>query len=150
MLPIRKILYPTDFSSYSTQAYFHAIALAENHHASLTILYVYQPDMHHEQSGDRSFWRGQLEQIRPMNPEIEVHHELLEGPPAQAIIRYATEHLMDLIVLGIHGRTATTGQLMGSVAEQVLRDAPCSVLTVKLPQHAPPVTPMFGTRRNSY
>ena len=41
MVHVKKILYPTDFSSYSNQAYFHAVALAENHEASLTVLYVY-------------------------------------------------------------------------------------------------------------
>ena len=41
MIRIRQILYPTDFSPYSNQAYFHAVALAESHGASLTILYVY-------------------------------------------------------------------------------------------------------------
>ena len=43
MIRIRKILYPTDFSPYSNQAYFHAVALAEKHNATLTILYVYVP-----------------------------------------------------------------------------------------------------------
>ena len=41
MINIKNVLYPTDFSSYSNQAYFHAVALAENHGAQLTILYVY-------------------------------------------------------------------------------------------------------------
>ena len=41
MINIQKILYATDFSSYSNQAYFHAVTLAESHEASLTILYVY-------------------------------------------------------------------------------------------------------------
>ena len=41
MVHIKKILYPTDFSPYSNQAYFHAIALAESHGASLTVLFVY-------------------------------------------------------------------------------------------------------------
>ena len=44
MINVKKILYPTDFSSYSNQAYFHAITLAESHKASLTVLYVYNPD----------------------------------------------------------------------------------------------------------
>ena len=43
MIHVQKILYPTDFSPYSNQAYFHAVALAEKHGASLTILYVYSP-----------------------------------------------------------------------------------------------------------
>jgi len=145
MLPVRKILYPTDFSSYSTQAYFHAIALAENHRASLTILYVYQSGSHADEPSNRQFWREQLEQIRPINPAISVHHVFLEGEPASAIVNYASDAGIDLIVLGIHGKTSSDGQLMGNVAQQVLRDAHCSVLAVKLPRGTPEAaTPIIG------
>src|SRR4051794_29558714 len=74
MLRVRTILYPTDFSSYSNQAYLHAVALAETHRASLTIAYVAGPD----QKDDTDYWRGQLEQIRPANPNIPVTHVFLE------------------------------------------------------------------------
>lgn len=129
MVHIKKILYPTDFSSYSNQAYFHALALAETHGASLTIAHVYAPKT---LPGERSFWRSQLEQIHPQNRKIQVHHAFLEGDAADQIVRYAAEIGMDLIVMGTHGRTGTDRLLMGSVAEQVLRDAPCSVMVVKL------------------
>jgi nucleotide-binding universal stress UspA family protein len=131
MFHVRKVLYPTDFSSYSNQAYFHAVAQAEIHGASLTILYVYNAS---QRDGDKNYWRGQLEQIRPANSDIPVEHVLLEGDPAQEIIRYARDHQIDLIVLGTHGRTGKDRLLMGSVAEKVLRDGPCSVLVVKLPK----------------
>ena len=131
MVHVKKILYPTDFSSYSTQAYFHAVALAENHGASLTILYVYTPGSE-EGRPDRKFWRNQLEQIRPANPGIPVHHVFLEGDPATEIVRFAADAGMDLIVMGTHGRTGVERLLMGSVAEQVMRGAPCSVLVVKM------------------
>ncbi len=139
MIHVRKVLYPTDFSSYSNQAYFHALAQAEIHGASLTILYVYNPS---QRDGDRQYWRGQLEQIRPSNPDIAVEHVLLEGDPAQEIIKYARDASFDLIVLGTHGRTGRERLLMGSVAEKVMRDGPCSVLVVKLPKGNPaPVRP---------
>ena len=75
MIRIEKILYPTDFSSYSNQAYFHAVALAENHGASLTVLFVYTPDMvtpgsEGDEDADRRYWQNQLEQIRPVDPAI--------------------------------------------------------------------------------
>jgi nucleotide-binding universal stress UspA family protein len=138
MISVKKILYPTDFSSYSNQAYFHAVALAENHGASLTILFVYStsgstPELHDEVS-DEAYWKRQLEQIRPVNGNIPVHHVLLEGDAASEIVRYAQDAAMDLIVLGTHGRTGLERLLMGSVAEKVMRDAPCSVLVVKLPK----------------
>ena len=64
MIRIRKILYPTDFSSYSNQAYFHAVALAKNHGAALTILFVYSPDLPKPSSvaasAARAYWQEQL------------------------------------------------------------------------------------------
>jgi len=133
MYRVRTILYPTDFSSYSNQAYLHAVALAENHRAALVVLYVATPG----QEADRGHWLGQLEQIRPANPAIPVHHVFLEGDPATEIVRYCRDAGIDLIVMGTHGRTGVERFLMGSVAERVLRDAPCSVLVVKLPKGAP-------------
>jgi len=147
MINIKHILYATDFSSHSNQAYFHAVALAEGHGASLTILHVCQartvimgegmiPAVGAE-SQDVDYWRRQLEQIRPVNDGIEVRHVLLEGSAAEEIIRYATEQAVDLIVMGTHGRTGLERLLMGSVAEQIVRGAPCSVLVVKMPKRIP-------------
>jgi nucleotide-binding universal stress UspA family protein len=136
MFHVRKILYATDFSSYSNQAYFHAVALAENHGASLTICYVYAPGSDAEGQGKR-YWHNQLEQIRPANPRIPVHHVFLEGDPAGEIVRYGRDAGIDLIVIGTHGRTGVERLLMGSVAEQVMRAAACSVLVVKLPRGLP-------------
>ena len=143
MIRIKKILYPTDFSSYSNQAYFHAIALAENHQASLTVLFVYNPDTtatpgsQGNEDEDRRYWRNQLEQIRPTDPGISVRHVFVEGDPAAEIVRYGRDANMDLIVIGTHGRTGLERLLLGSVAEKVLRDASCSVLVVKLPKGHP-------------
>jgi nucleotide-binding universal stress UspA family protein len=135
VIRISKILYATDFSSHSNQAYFHAVALAEKHGASLTIVFVYAPGLAKGQKGDdRNHWRNQLEQIRPVDASIPVHHVFLEGDPAAEIVRYATDAGMDLIVMGTHGRTGLERLLMGSVAEKVMREAPCSVLVVKLPR----------------
>jgi nucleotide-binding universal stress UspA family protein len=136
MISVQKILYPTDFSSHSTQAYFHAIALAEKYHASLTILYVYTGATD-AATGGPEYWQSQLEQIRPVDPQIRVQHVLLEGHPATEIVRYATDAGIDLIVMGTHGRSGLERLLMGSVAEKVMRDAPCSVLVVKLPRGIP-------------
>lgn len=143
MIRIKKILYPTDFSSYSNQAYFHAISLAEKHNASLTVLFVYNPDntttpgSQGDEPTDRRYWQGQLEQIRPVDTRIPVSHILLQGDPASEIVRYGRDAGIDLIVMGTHGRTGVERLLMGSVAEKVLRDAACSVLVVKLPRGQP-------------
>lgn len=130
MIHVKKILYPTDFSSYSNQAYFHAVGLAETYRAKLTVVYVHTPGG----QGDKAFWRGQLEQVRPSNPNIPVSHVLLEGDPATEITRFAADSGIDVIVIGTHGRTGVEQLVMGSVAEKVMREAPCSVLVVKLPR----------------
>lgn len=137
MIHVRKILYPTDFSSYSNQAYFHAVGLAETYCASLTVVYVYQPGSAEAAGGDRRYWRGQLEQVRPSNPDIAVHHVLLEGDPATEIAGFAADAGIDVIVIGTHGRTGVDRLVMGSVAEKVMREAACSVLVVKLPKAVP-------------
>lgn len=145
MIRIRKILYPTDFSSYSNQAYFHAVALAKNHGAALTILFVYSPDLPKPSSvaagAARAYWQEQLQQIRPVNPTIKVEHVFLEGDPARQIVSYGRDAGMDLIVMGTHGRSGLERMLMGSVAEKVMRGASCSVLVVKLPGERQAVSP---------
>ncbi len=139
MVHVKKILYPTDFSSYSNQAYLHAVALAEIYGAGLTVMYVYPgvvetAEAERDEQQDRAYWRTQLEQIRPTNPKIPVSHVFVEGDPATEIARFAADANIDLIVMGTHGRTGLERMLLGSVAEQTLRSAPCSVLVVKLPR----------------
>jgi universal stress protein A len=75
-----------------------------------------------------------LEQVRPVNPKIPVSHVLLEGDPAAEVARFAADACVDVIVIGTHGRTGVDRLVMGSVAERVMREAPCSVLVVKLPR----------------
>jgi nucleotide-binding universal stress UspA family protein len=140
VIHIQKILYPTDFSSYSNQAYFHAISMAEKHRAALTVVFVYNPESPPPTGAkidvrdDRAYWRAQLEQIHPLDEGIVVKHVFLEGDPASEIVRYARESGSDMIVMGTHGRTGMDRILMGSVAEKVLREARCSVMVVKLPR----------------
>jgi nucleotide-binding universal stress UspA family protein len=66
-------------------------------------------------------------------PGVEAERRLEEGDPVEAILRVAEEIGADLIVMGTHGRTGLSRLFMGSVAEQVLRRAPCPVLTLKSP-----------------
>ncbi|HYH68945.1 MAG TPA: universal stress protein [Urbifossiella sp.] len=131
MIQVRRILYPTDFSSYSNQAYFHAVGMAETYRASLTVVYVVTPGSPEAEKGS-DYWLGQLGHVRPADERIAVHHVLLEGDPAGEISRYAADAGIDVIVIGTHGRTGVDRLVMGSVAEKVMREAPCSVLVVKL------------------
>jgi nucleotide-binding universal stress UspA family protein len=94
------------------------------------VAYVHTSDA----PGDKERWKEQLEQVRPVNPKIRFSHVFLEGDPATEIIRYAADAGIDVIVIGTHGRTGSDRPVMGSVAEKVMREAPCSVLVVKLPR----------------
>ena len=62
---------------------------------------------------------------------IAVETHLMEGGPAGAIVDFARQAGADLIVIGSHGRTGLSRLLMGSIAEQVVRNATCPVLTIK-------------------
>ena len=150
MINVQRILYTTDFSSYSNQAYFHALALAQMHGAGLTIAHVLVADATRLDDGsqapaDRNYWREQLQQIHPLDASIPVDHALLEGDPATQIVKLARDLGADLIVMGTHGRTGTERLLLGSVAEKVMRDSPCSVMVVKLPKGAPITRPLAVT-----
>lgn len=132
MIQVRKVLYPTDFSPYSTRAYFYAVGLAETYRATLAVVHVVAPGAGDGYGPD--YWRRQLEGVRPGNPAVAVEHVLLDGDPAAEIALYAAAAGVDVIVIGTHGRTGVDRLMMGSVAERVMRDAPCSVLVVKLPR----------------
>jgi nucleotide-binding universal stress UspA family protein len=151
MLPIRTILHPTDFSTHSAYAFQIACALARDYHARLLVLHVWQPSA--AASGDciipvlldeEAVRRGleeQLRNVRPADPGIPVEHQMLLGNPVAEILRLAGERFCDLIVMGTHGRRGLGRLLMGSVAEQVVRQAPCLVLTLKNPAPEAAVTP---------
>jgi nucleotide-binding universal stress UspA family protein len=72
-----------------------------------------------------------LQAIKAPSPRVTIEHRLLEGDPATVIAETAAETGADLVVMGTHGRTGLTRFVMGSVAEDVLRKAPCPVLTVR-------------------
>jgi nucleotide-binding universal stress UspA family protein len=78
--------------------------------------------------------RGKLAQVRPADHRVKVEHRLLNGDPAEEILKIAKAEQADLIVLGTHGSTGLARLLLGSVAESVLRGADCPVLTIKTPR----------------
>jgi nucleotide-binding universal stress UspA family protein len=141
MLPIRSILYPTDFSESSDYVFRLACALARDYDARLFVLHVMAPPpalyaggvVLPLSDGDKEEQWDKLRGLRARNPRVQVEHCLAEGEPAEAILRAAREKKCDLIMMGTHGRTGLGRLLMGSVAEQVVRKAPCPVLTVKTP-----------------
>jgi nucleotide-binding universal stress UspA family protein len=82
---------------------------------------------------DKEPLRVKLQQLLPRDSKVRVKHRLAEGDAATEILRLAKETQADVIVMGTHGRTGLVRVLMGSVAEQVVRKAPCPVVTVKTP-----------------
>jgi nucleotide-binding universal stress UspA family protein len=75
--------------------------------------------------------RAALEDVQVPDPKVPVTRHLLDGEPSRAIIRFAEAEDVDLIVMGTHGRGGLRRLLMGSVAEGVVRGAPCPVLTYR-------------------
>jgi nucleotide-binding universal stress UspA family protein len=141
---MRRIVCPTDFSAASARAYEHALVLATWYRASLTVLHVLPvpvvapPALPLVRSGMlidgsmRDAVQADLSSlVEPARRAgLHVAGELGDGNPATEAVRVAQEVHADLIVMGTHGRTGLQRWVLGSVAESVLRRAPCPVLTV--------------------
>jgi nucleotide-binding universal stress UspA family protein len=140
MFTIRRILHATDFSERSDNAFRLACALARDHNAPLLVLHVQAPAVIYGEGmmaapppDYTEGLRQQLEGVQAHDPRVVIERKLVEGDPATEILRVAREAGCDLIVLGTHGWRGLRRLLMGSVAETVVRKAPCPVLTVKTP-----------------
>lgn len=146
MIQLSRILVPTDFSDYSRAALEYGCAVAEKFGAELHLLHVLQdlvglvpePGLAFPPPGDymrelqASADRALDELPGPLAPEgLSIERATRQGPPFVEIVRYAREAEIDLIVLGTHGRSGLAHMLLGSVAEKVIRKAPCPVLTVR-------------------
>jgi nucleotide-binding universal stress UspA family protein len=139
MFNIRKILHPTDFSDEAALAFRVACDLAKQHGAEVVVLHVLPPPVawgevvarRGPDGYEQQLWIEYLTPIHAVDPAVRVQHRMEEGPPAQRIVFVAEELGADVIVMGTHGRKGLSRLLMGSVAEHVLRTAPCPVLTVR-------------------
>jgi len=142
MLRMRSILFPTDFSPCAERAYTHAVHLARRLGAKLHVLSV----VYHEDDAETSPMSflplgsdelaAQLGLESSTLPEgddsLEVINAQLQSTSAwRTILEYVDDHKIDLVVMGTHGRHGLDRLLLGSVAEQVVRRAPCPVLTVR-------------------
>lgn len=135
------ILVPTDGSQEMTPIVDQAIDLASVCNGTLHILHVVDqraylsiPDDARDQV--RETLREDAESFtksvgnRAVNAGLDVRREVRWGDPAPAILSYAVETDVDVIVMGTHGRTGYERYLLGSVAEKVVRAAPLPVLTI--------------------
>jgi nucleotide-binding universal stress UspA family protein len=141
MLATTTILYPTDFSPESQAAFEAACDLASAKGGRLVVLHVERPPLSNlggstfvpplPSEYDQKQLLEQLQSLQPLRPDISLERRLEYGAPESIILKVAQEIGADLIVLGTHGRTGLRRLLMGSVAEHILRKAPCPVLTVR-------------------
>ncbi len=140
-MPAKKIVFPTDFSHCSDAALEYATILARALDATLLIIHAEEPpaaygggEMYYGlMEPDHAELQKMLQEIKPTDSKVPYEHRMLsrQGDPANQIVQFAKEEDADLIVLGTHGRTGLKRLLMGSIAEAVIRRAPCPVLVMK-------------------
>lgn len=151
MTPIQKVLCPIDCSEGSKVALEYALFVGKHFNAKVHVLHAWH--VAHHVRPDLSVWmeaHGQqpISKVVALEAKaetdrflssvaasadaaLEVH--VLEGEPAATIVTFANDHKSDLIVIGTHGHTGLVHFALGSVAEKVVRRAPCPVLTVRIP-----------------
>jgi len=142
----RRILHPSDFSSASRAAFVRAIATAKAERAELLLVHVMIPVIPPTGDGlvpaqvyddiERSMRADAQKQLDKLVAEakaarVRVRGILLEGTPADRIVRAARSYHVDVIVIGTHGHVGLARVFLGSVAERVVGTAPCPVLTVR-------------------
>lgn len=143
---INKILYTTDFSPSSAQAFPYALDLAQKHKAKLYIVTVYEVPL----GAPSSMFTSREATMKKVAAEKyalavnnlekyfseyllgEVHweHKAIEGLAPDQILKFQKANNIDLVVMGTHGKTGNQGLFMGSVANQVVQDSTCPVLVV--------------------
>ena len=148
MISIKTILVPTDFSDTSAAALDYARALAQAFGSTLHLIHVV-PDPYTRPGTIEAYgpsldgllqqWKQQSEDhLRGLLADADASRTtraVLTGHAFVEIVQYAKRQNADLIVMGTHGRGPVAHMLLGSVAEKVVRKAPCPVLTVRHPQH---------------
>jgi nucleotide-binding universal stress UspA family protein len=148
MIALKNILVPVDFGEASDSALKYGRDLARTYGARLHVLHVVEdlmtryaveypmnvPDL--QQDVERTA-RQQVDALVTRQDRTELHVAPVvrtSNLTANEIVNYAHEERIDLIIMGTNGRTGVSHFLMGSVAERVVRTAPCPVLTVRHPE----------------
>jgi nucleotide-binding universal stress UspA family protein len=144
---IKKILFPTDFSRCAEQALAHAVFLAEKYNSEIHVLHVItlfedQPGVVSDEFSETEKMIRKHEDVaeKQLNKVTELHGsddmEIITSTKrgisaAPAILEYADDNNIDLIVMGTNGRRGIGHLLLGSIAEEVVRLSSCPVLTVR-------------------
>ena len=145
MLPFRRILCTTDFSEPSAESLRAAGELAKHFKAELYLVHVVEP-VHtmstleipfdfDPRAYEKEISKLAEEQLRKLvakevPPLVQTHIKVLEGRAAEQIVKAAAKEDVDLIVIAVHGTSGVRKYLWGSVAERVMRRAPCKVLAI--------------------
>jgi nucleotide-binding universal stress UspA family protein len=147
MINLKTILVPSDFSECSEAAFRYGLELARRFDARVHLLHVVQDPLTQPWAAEGlsaplfevvDKWQAEAkERLRASVPAADAHRVTVAASvawPYAEILRYAIENDVDLIVMGTHGRGGVSHMLLGSIAEKVVRRAPCPVLTVRHPQ----------------
>lgn len=146
MLEIKRILAPTDFSHHAEAALKYACGLAERLGSTLHLLHVLPdvvpvgPDpMLAPTLPPEYYTETENQSLEALSKAIDPcwgHAPAIEtavrwGGAVEGIVAYANDLAVDLIVIATHGRTGLSHVLLGSVAERIVRESPCPVLTIR-------------------
>ena len=143
-MAIKRIFVPTDFSAYSERAVEFALEIARAFGASLLVFHCY-PEVPGGKAPagsaglDPAIRANAEERLKQLverfdSEGVKVDLEAYPGlHPVEVVRKMARETAPDLIVMGTHGRTGLGRALLGSVAEEIVREASCPVVTVKAP-----------------
>ena len=148
-MEIKKILFAADFSEGSSSSLPYAVDFAKRYGAKLYLVHVLYDiskasgshvphisldemykDM--EESAKAELGKCFIEEMRTQK---DVERVVLKGTPYEEICHFAEKNKIDLVVIGTHGRKGLDRMLFGSTAEQIVRNAPCPVLTVRIPNY---------------
>jgi nucleotide-binding universal stress UspA family protein len=151
MIVLKKVMVATDFSEPSDAALAYGRQLARTFGAGLTLFHAADDIAARATGGDGFAFidptlQRQLEEAARIKAVSLISDEdrdqlraeavvVIAVSPAAAITDYARREQVDLIIVGTHGRSGVAHLVMGSVAERVVRTAPCPVLTVRHPEH---------------
>ncbi len=147
---VQHVLVPIDFSATADRALAYAIALAQQLQARLTLLHVLDMTpvtmdemtvgvvatyLEEQEIEAQHLLQASLERVQRAG--LQGDSLLIQGTPTQTIVDTAGEQRVDLIIMGTHGRTGLAHVFLGSVAEHVVRQAPCPVLVARKTADAP-------------
>jgi len=145
---LKKILIGCDFSEDSVLALNYGLSLAQEFESEVHLIHVMEPPVYHdllkpsEQTQDMALTDVLKEKLEGLVPGearnwCSLQAEILRGKPYEELVAYAKVQEMDMIVLGVRGYGLVRSLLMGSTTDRVVRNAPCSVLTVSAQAHSP-------------